>query len=51
MHQFQSKRGGRRVGSGRPKGIGRYGDLTVTVRVPKFFFFAAGVSNHCPIKL
>jgi DNA polymerase V len=29
------KRGGRRVGAGRPKGSGRYGETTVTVRVPK----------------
>lgn len=29
-----SKRGGRRVGAGRPKGSGRFGEPTVPVRVP-----------------
>lgn len=29
-----SKVGGRRIGAGRPKGSGRYGEATVSVRVP-----------------
>jgi hypothetical protein len=29
------KRGGRRIGAGRPKGSGRYGEPTVPVRGPK----------------
>ena len=28
------KRGGRRIGAGRPKGNGRYRELTIPVRVP-----------------
>jgi len=28
------KRGDKRVGAGRPKGSGRYGEATVSVRVP-----------------
>lgn len=28
------KRGGRRIGAGRPKGSGQYGERTVSVRVP-----------------
>jgi hypothetical protein len=35
MHSINvSHRGGRRVGAGRPKGSGRYGEPTVPVRVP-----------------
>jgi hypothetical protein len=28
------KQGGRRRGAGRPKGSGRYGELTVPIRIP-----------------
>ena len=35
MHAIQPvKRGRRRIGAGRPKGGGRYGEPTVPVRVP-----------------
>ena len=35
MPEEPRKRGGRRVGSGKPKDSGKYGEPTVTMRVPK----------------
>ena len=39
------KRGGRRIGAGRPKGSGRYGELTVPVRVPVGIIEELGLEN------